>query len=104
MEKQKEIGRATFLKLLKTIPYEDKKHRNEIVCGIIGHSKICDTFFGYRNCGRCGAQLGDNLGGMDFGAKSCVIIGHRCKECRKNYKTCTWKDKMFVKNPFLKRK
>jgi hypothetical protein len=60
--------------------------------------------FGYRSCGRCGAQLGDNLGSVDYGQATAVIIGHNCKVCKKNYKDCTWKDKLYVINPFTKEK
>ena len=84
------------------MPIEDKSDRNNLICSLIGCSKICSTFFGYRYCGRCGKQLGDSLGSVDFGAKESVIIGHNCKICRENYKKCDWKDKLYVKNPFQK--
>lgn len=73
----------------------------KIVCAIIGHSNIEDLCFGYHSCGRCGEQLGDSLGGC-YSNPRAVIIGHNCKICRKNYKQLTWKDKLFVKNPFKK--
>ncbi len=59
--------------------------------------------FGYRHCGRCEDLLGDNLGSVDPGQPEAVIIGHNCKTCRANYKKCTWKDKLFVKNPFSRK-
>jgi len=93
-------NKTDLLNILKTLPVKDKDHRNSIICSLIGHSKICTTFFGYRNCGRCGQQLGDNLGSIDSFAKECVIIGHKCKVCIENYKKCDWKDKLYVKNPF----
>lgn len=89
-----------LLEVLKTIPYKNEEHKKRIVCSLIGHSRICTTCWGYRNCGRCGDQLGDNLGSMDYGRETCVVIGHNCKICRKNYKKCTWKDKFLVDNPF----
>lgn len=98
---KKEIKtKADLMKVMKSIPIKDKAQRNSIVCSLIGHSWICTTFFGYRYCGRCGAQLGDCLGSYDPGAKKCVIIGHKCETCVANYKKCTWKDKLYVKNPF----
>ena len=98
---KKEIKtKEELLKILKTLPIENKSHRNSIICSLIGHSWICTTCFGYRNCGRCGDQLGDSLGSFDGGAKQAVIIGHNCETCRENYKKCTWKDKLYVKNPF----
>ena len=75
-----------------------------ILCEVIGHSRICTRFWGYRNCGRCGDQLGDNLGSVDPGGDEAVIIGHNCDQCRANYKKCTWKDKLFVKDPFKEEK
>ena len=75
----------------------------KITCALIGHSKICESCLGYRYCGRCGDQLGDNLGGIDPGNETSVIIDHNCKTCRKNYKKCTWKDKLFVEDPFKKK-
>jgi len=84
------------IKLLGKLPAEQKK---EIVCSLIGHSKIVDTCFGYIYCGRCNAQVGDSLAGFFDGSKS-VIIGHKCDQCVKNYKAMTWEDKYLVKNPF----
>ena len=77
---------------------EDQK--KSIICAIIGHSKICTTCFGYRYCGRCGAQVGDSLGSIDYGVKEAVIIGHNCDSCKANYENCDWKDKLYCKDPF----
>jgi len=85
---------------LKSLPLKDKEHRNEVVCALIGHSRICTTCFGYRYCGRCNAQLGDSLGSIDPGSGDSVIIGHKCDTCVKNYKECTWRDKLYVPDPF----
>ena len=89
-----------LLEILAKIPIKNKQQRNDLICSLIGHSRICDSFFGY--CGRCGEQLGDNLGSIDYGNNKAVIIGHNCKTCRKNYKECDWQDKLYVKNPFSK--
>lgn len=80
------------------------EQRNEITCALIGHSRICTSCFGYRNCGRCSAQLGDSLGSIDPGNSKAVIIGHECDTCVANFKECTWRDKLFVPEPFTKRK
>jgi hypothetical protein len=93
-----------LLEILKKIPIRDKEHRKEMICSLIGHSLICTNCWGYRNCGRCGMQLGDNLGSVDYGREDCVFIGHNCPTCRKNYKKCTWKDKYLVANPFKKKR
>lgn len=75
----------------------------EIFCAIFRHSRIQDECFGYFTCGRCGAQLGDALGGVYPAASKVVVIGHNCKICRKNYKKMTWVDKFLAPNPFKKR-
>lgn len=72
------------------------------VCAWMGHSfQVVETCFGYIHCGRCGEQIGDALGGV-YDTKDCVIIGHNCKKCRANWKKLSWKEKLFVKNPFKK--
>lgn len=96
-------NKKELLEVLKKIHIENTKQRNKIVCALIGHSKICTACFGYRYCGRCSTQLGDSLGSIDSGVEEAVIIEHNCKACKENYKKCTWKDKIYVKNPFTKR-
>ena len=100
----KEMSKKELMEKLKILDIKDKSKRNSVVCSLIGHSKISTTCFGYRYCGRCGDQVGDNLGSIDYGQKTCVIIGHNCKTCRKNYKKCTWRDKLYCPNPFTKTK
>lgn len=78
------------------------KKVKQIICVLIGHSRIQSGCFGYWYCGRCKEQVGDSLGGS-YSAKNIVIIGHACDECRANYKRCTWRDKLLVGNPFIKR-
>lgn len=98
---KKEIKtKSELLKILKGIPIKDKEQRNSIVCSLIGHSRINTACFGYRNCGRCGDQLGDNLASVDYGRENIVFIGHKCKQCISAYKMCTWRDKLYVKDPF----
>ena len=101
--KSKEIKtKEELLKILAKIPIKNKTQRNELICSLIGHSKISTTFWGYRYCGRCKTQLGDSLGSIDYGAKDAVIIGHNCKTCKENFEKCNWKDKLYVKYPFSK--
>lgn len=71
-----------------------------MICIWIGHSNIVSNYFGYKYCGRCEAQVGDSLGGY-WDGKDAVLIGHKCKVCKKNYKKMGWKDKLFVPNPFI---
>ena len=72
-----------------------------IICEMIGHSKIISMCFGYVHCGRCNQQIGDRLAGV-FDTRKYVVVGHRCKTCKKNYKKLTWRDKLFVPNPLKK--
>lgn len=78
----------------------DKETRNRVVCSLIGHSRIQTACFGYFNCGRCGAQVGDTLASSYPGAGTAVVVGHACKTCRKNYRACTWKDRLYTPHPF----
>jgi hypothetical protein len=71
----------------------------KIVCALFGHSNIITTCFGYIYCARCGAQVGDSLGGYYDNPKS-VIVGHKCGTCKANYKRLSWKDKLLAPNPF----
>ena len=75
------------------------KKFKQIVCIFIGHSNIQEGCMGYFHCGRCDAFMGDSLAGC-YKNDKIVIIRHNCKICKKNYKRLTWKDKLFVPNPF----
>jgi hypothetical protein len=98
---KKEIDtKEQLLKILKILPTKNRKHRNAVVCSLIGHSRIQRFFWGYFSCGRCGDQLGDTLCSVYPFANKAVVIGHDCDKCRENYKECTWKDKLYTQNPF----
>ena len=84
---------------LKVLDLKDKDTRNNVVCSLIGHSKIITYCFGYLNCSRCEAQIGDCLGRAST-AKGLVIVGHNCDECQKAFKTLTWQDKLYCPDPF----
>lgn len=81
-----------------------KEQRNAMVCALVGHSQIVTTCFGYVHCGRCEAQVADQLGGIWGSAKESVIVGHACPTCKKNYRRMGWKDKLYVADPFKKAK
>jgi hypothetical protein len=95
----KELTEYELKKKLKALGDISDEQRNEIACTFIGHSRIISTFFGYIHCGRCQAQIGDQLGGA-FDATSHVIIGHKCEKCVENAKTLTWRDTIFTPDPF----
>jgi hypothetical protein len=56
------------------------------LCATHGHPPVVTTFFGYVYCARCGAQIGDRLGGV-FDLSKHAVIGHKmedgsaCAEC-----------------------
>lgn len=80
-----------------------EEQRNEVVCALIGHSRIQTFCFGYYNCARCGAQMGDNLAGCYPQAANVVIVGHaggKCPKCHENYEKLGWEDKIFCPDPF----
>jgi len=101
--KEKPMTRKELMEKLKALGPMDKAKRNNVVCSLIGHSRIQETCWGYFHCARCGAQLGDQLGSV-YDATEVVIVDHNCAKCRKNYKKLTWRDKLYVKNPFPKKK
>lgn len=98
-----DMTKKELLNKIKLIEPESKEQRNQIVCSLIGHSMIQTTCFGYYYCGRCGDQLGDTLASIYPAVKDVVIIDHNCKTCEKNYKKLTWKDKLYVSDPFKKK-
>lgn len=102
IDREIKLTKKELMDKLALIKPKDKDQRNKLVCTLIGHSLINTICFGYRNCGRCGDLLGDSLGSIDPAAKFAVIVGHNCKECRANYKRCTWRDKLYCPNPFKK--
>lgn len=98
----KEITIQQLKKKITALGKLEHEQKMSIICSLIGHSRISTTCFGYRYCGRCGDQLGDSLGSIDFGIKEAVIAEHKCPECKKNFKKCDWQDKLFCRNPFAK--
>ena len=90
-----------LMEKLEALGPMDEKQRNAVVCALIGHSMIHETCFGYHYCARCGAQVGDTLGGYYPDAANAVVVGHNCETCRANYEKLTWKDKLFAPDPFV---
>ena len=74
--------------------------RKKVTCALLGHSHITEGFFGYVYCARCGAYLGDNLGGSGYRDSLEVRVGHNCSTCRENYSKLGWEDKILTPNPF----
>lgn len=78
----------------------DEDQEKAMVCVLVGHSRIQTTCFSYFYCGRCGDQVGDQLGSIYPEAKEAVIVGHDCPTCRENFEECTWEDKFMCADPF----
>ena len=94
------VEEQELLAKLELLELESETIRNNVTCGMIGHSKIQTHFFGYYYCARCGEQVGDTLGGYYPQASEVVVVGHKCDKCVENYKSITWMDKLFCPDPF----
>lgn len=66
-----------------------------IFCVLFGHSNIVTCFLGYVSCGRCGVQLGDNLGGS-YGNSKAAYARCGCEKCHENFAKMGWRDKLWV--------
>lgn len=99
-----EITRSQLIAQVRAAKPKTKGQRNKITCALIGHSLIATMCFGYVYCGRCGDQVADKLMGSDSNAEIRVVVGHNCKTCRANYKKLDWRHKLYVPNPFTKKK
>jgi len=86
----------------KRIEGLDENTAKRVVCAIVGHSRIVTKCFGYVNCARCGATVGDCLGGSATLFSNRAEVGCGCKTCKKNYKKLTWRDKFMAPDPLAK--
>jgi len=77
----------------------DPDNQKAVVCALIGHSRIQEYCFGYFTCARCGAHLGDSLGGCYPAAEAVGLVGHACDTCRENAKSLTWRDTFMTPDP-----
>ena len=76
-----------------------KAQRQSITCALLGHRRITEGCFGYVYCARCGAQIGDTLGGGFYDPLE-VRVGHNCPTCRENYAKLGWEDLVLTPDPF----
>jgi hypothetical protein len=95
-EKNKILARSAAMTIIRSSP---KATRKKLCCALVGHTRMTTQCFGYSYCGRCEAQVGDALGGVDPGRERAVVKGHGCKVCRANAKTLTWQDKLLMPTP-----
>lgn len=84
------MTQAQLKRKLKGIPSENVA---AVTCALIGHSRVQTQCFGYWNCARCDAQVGDTLGSTYQGAMMAVAVDHYCDTCRDNAPSLTWKDR-----------
>lgn len=80
----------------------DEDTQKNVVCALVGHSRINTTFFGYYYCARCSEQVGDTLASSYPAAEKAVIVDHNCAKCRENAKTLRWRDTFLSPDPFAK--
>lgn len=71
------------------------KQNASIYCVKYGHAKYVWTFFGYVHCGRCGSQIGDQLGSV-FDTTDLIMVGHNCKKCNSLKKKLSSLDKKIL--------
>jgi ribosomal protein L37AE/L43A len=90
----------TEKEVLRRIKGLDEGTQKKMVCALVGHSRIQEISFYYYYCARCGAQVGDSLGGCYPEAKNVVVVGHNCDTCKENYKKFDWQDKFLAPDPF----
>ena len=82
----------------------DEEVQQKMVCAMVGHSRLLTQCFGYHHCARCGAQVGDSLGGSfrDVDNKmGLTIINCACEKCSTSYAAFTWKDLFMVSKKIL---
>ena len=59
----------------------DPKTTARVLCAVVGHPPVIESFFGQQTCARCDAILGEALLGAGVG-KGKAILGHDCEDCR----------------------
>ncbi len=100
MGKVKIESERELLERLDLLGVTDEQQKKQLICSLIGHSKIQTYLFGYYYCARCDEQVGDRLGSIYPDATNVVLVGHKCPTCKANYKNLTWKDKIFCLDQF----
>lgn len=91
MPKKKPVEWNTVADVEARIVGLPEAQANAVTCALIGHSRVQTVCFGYWSCARCGAQVGDSLGGS-YNAREVVAVDHHCDDCRRNVRDLTWKD------------
>ena len=67
----------------------------QIYCIKNGHANYVWKFFGYVHCGRCGQQIGDQLGSI-FDTTELIVVNHKCSICSKLKKKLSSLDKKIL--------
>lgn len=99
LSEEKILTKAEVLARTKGLP---KDRARSVVCALLGHSRVQSTCFGYYNCCRCDAQIGDSLASIYPEAAQAVVLDHNCTTCRKNAKMLTWRDLLLLPSAVTK--
>ena len=70
----------------------------KVLCAVVGHPPVLETFFGYQTCARCGEQLGDSLAGVSV-ATSAAVVGHNCEKCAGIWRSLSPEQRLLTLNP-----
>ena len=68
----------------------------KVICGLIGHSHICDIYCGWISCARCKESLADEMAQAVSPVWRKTLIFR--KEGKYEGKT-NWKDRIFLSKP-----
>ncbi len=89
LERPVSDGEADWDEALRRDPklsaFKGEDDAGAIICARHGHAAVGRTCFGYVYCDRCGAQVGDTLGGDGGAARDMALIGHDCTTCRASW-------------------
>lgn len=72
------------------------QQKAQIHCIKEGHADYIYTCWGYVHCGRCGEQIGDQLGGI-FDTTDKILVNHKCSKCSKLKRKLSKLDKEILK-------
>lgn len=72
-----------------------QQQKAQIYCVKHGHADYIWNCFGYVQCGRCGEQIGDRLGGV-YDTTEKMWVNHKCKVCNEIKKKLSPMDKKIL--------
>lgn len=97
------MTRAQKARAIRLIKNELEKGATEemlksMLCAVLGHPPVVTQCFGYLSCARCGAAVGDTLGGAST-TEGKVVVGHSvpCEKCDAVFRTLTPRQKLLTR-------